>query len=464
MKITVKLFLTLIGLTACILIVTLILVRWSFQQGFLDFIAELEQTRMRALAESLVADYQNNNESWDFLSFQTLDQLALPSRPPRQGRPPPPRKREQGRSVRPQDSPPTALLAIDGTVISGSLWQGEQRHEFSYPNSFNGTQIAELRSWPSPVSANTVANKFMAGQLQNSLIIGLACLLLASLVAAVLTSQLVKPIRLIHSKITQLNNGDYKIDKSPVVKNEIGQLTQHIELLADTLDKTRETKNEWFACVSHELRTPLTVLKGEIEALEAGIRPFNQSNLKSLKQEISLLEHLINDLYQLSLSNVGGLAYHYSEVSFSDLLQQTCEMFIPQCNDKKIQFNLAITPNISGRADPTRLSQLFLNLINNAVLYTNSPGVVYVSITSVGDSIQIQIEDSAPAVEPEHYARLFDPLFRTDQARTRTGSGAGLGLSICKNIVTAHQGDIFVEPSQYGGITISIYIPRVKVK
>ena len=81
----------------------------------------------------------------------------------------------------------------------------------------------------------------------------------------------------------------------------------------------------------------------------------------------------------------------------------------------------------------------------------------------MGDSIQLRIEDSAPAVEPAHYKKLFDPLFRTDQARTRTGNGAGLGLSICKNIVVAHQGDIFAEPSQYGGIAITVYMPRVKV-
>ena len=463
MKITVKIFLTLIGLTACILFITLMLVRWSFEQGFLDFIAELERTRMQALAESLISDYQNNNENWDFLSFQTLDQRAVVSRPPRQGRPPPPRNREQGRPARRLDSPPTALFALDGSVMSGTPWQGEQRHEFTYPIMFNGIKIAELRSWPSPVSANTVANTFMAGQLKNSLLIGLACLLLAAFVAAVLTAQLVKPIRLIYNKITQLNNGDYKIEKSPVANNEIGQLTQHIELLAETLDKTREAKNEWFACVSHELRTPLTVLKGEMEALDAGIRPFNHANLASLKQEIFLLEHLINDLYQLSLSDVGGLAYHYSEASFSELLQQTCELFIPQCKDKNIRLHLLIAPNVKGRADKNRLSQLFLNLLTNAVLYTSSPGDIYVSLTSMGDSIQLRIEDSAPAVEPAHYKKLFDPLFRTDQARTRTGNGAGLGLSICKNIVVAHQGDIFAEPSQYGGIAITVYMPRVKV-
>lgn len=463
MKISTNVFLTLTGLTAFILLLTLVLVRWSFQQGFLDFIADLEQKRMRFLAESILADYHANGNSWEFLQGQPLESRGPPSRFREQGRRPPPDMPRHPEHVGRQDSPPTALYSDDGALIGGVPWQGEVRHQFSYAIYNKGNLIAELRSWPSPVSTNSVANDFIAKQFNQSILIGLSCLILAMIAAWMLTTQLTRPIRLIHDKVVTLTKGEYKVEKSHNGNNEMGQLMQNVEQLADTLDKTREAKNQWFAAVSHELRTPLTVLKGELEALDAGIRPFNQASLISLNQEVALLEHLINDLYQLSLSDMGALKYQFSDTNVSEILIQSCASVAQQYFDKYICLHKNIETTISFEADANRLFQLFLNLLNNALLYTDGPGDVYVSLKRQKEAIHLTIEDTAPTVAKDDYDQLFEPLFRGNRARTRQGSGAGLGLAICKNIVEAHQGTITARPSNFGGIAILVIFPLKKV-
>lgn len=196
--------------------------------------------------------------------------------------------------------------------------------------------------------------------------------------------------------------------------------------------------------------------------LDAGIRPFDQASLISLNQEIALLEHLINDLYQLSLSDMGGLSYQFTDTNVSEVLVQSCESVAQRYADKNIRLHQNIATSIVFEVDANRLSQLFLNLLTNALLYTDSLCDVYVALKTK-EAIHFTIEDTAPAVAKDDYDQLFEPLFRGNRARTRQGSGAGLGLAICKNIVEAHQGSITAQPSDFGGIAMLVVIPLTKV-
>jgi len=463
MKISSKLFFALVGLTAFVLAFTLLLVRWSFQQGFLDFVANLENTRMEVLAESLLFEYKQSGENWDFLRFQTLESREQLPRMHGFGMRPPPRR--PGNQPRPNGrvSPPTALFDDNGNLLSGSPWRGEARHKFTYPIVYNRRQIAELHSWPSPVSAGSAADKFISSQRNQSVLIGLGCIMFAALLALLLTKQLLRPIKLIQTKLNALSKGDYTVTTSPLRKDELGQLTANVDALTATLNAVRTQKNEWFASISHELRTPLTVLKGEIEAIDAGIRPFNAAGLASLQQEVSLLERLIEDLYQLSLSEAGGLKYRFENVDISETLAEVCESAEFQFANKGLKLKRSLLENVVCRADEQRLAQLFHNLLNNALLYTHSPGSVYINLELNAGVVVIKVEDSSPGVAAEDMAFILTPLFRGDEARTRIGSGAGLGLTICKNIVEAHSGVINVSNSQYGGLAVSIELPFEKV-
>jgi len=109
--------------------------------------------------------------------------------------------------------------------------------------------------------------------------------------------------------------------------------------------------------------------------------------------------------------------------------------------------------------DPKRLTQMIHNLLRNSLRYTHAPGQVKVSFRTLNNQAEIEISDSAPGVPAALHDKLFERLFRVDVSRNRHHGGAGLGLSLCKNIVTAHQGDIRIQDSPFGGLTVIVHLP-----
>jgi two-component system sensor histidine kinase BaeS len=142
------------------------------------------------------------------------------------------------------------------------------------------------------------------------------------------------------------------------------------------------------------------------------------------------------------------------------LLQDAINTIQPQFTEQNIAltFNTIPTP-VTIFGDQHRLQQLFSNLLKNSLQYTNAPGKTQVSLKVENQQVIIVIEDTSPGVAIEHHSKLFDRLYRADSSRNRATGGAGLGLSICKNIVTAHDGQIMISDSRLGGLKITISIP-----
>ena len=133
-------------------------------------------------------------------------------------------------------------------------------------------------------------------------------------------------------------------------------------------------------------------------------------------------------------------------------------------DDKFAQAGLGFSLDNQGEplvafADPQRIQQLLLNLLHNSLNYTNSPGQVQVSLTRTGNSAQLCIDDSAPGVDEAQHEKLFERLYRAESSRSRDTGGAGLGLSICRNIVAAHGGQISIGNSPLGGPQVRIQLP-----
>jgi two-component system sensor histidine kinase BaeS len=135
----------------------------------------------------------------------------------------------------------------------------------------------------------------------------------------------------------------------------------------------------------------------------------------------------------------------------------------PQFASQKIDLTLSLTNTpVIIFGDQNRLQQLFVNLLKNSLQYTNAPGVTQLSLKLEQQQAVICIEDTAPGVADEHHEKLFERLYRADSSRHRSTGGAGLGLSICKNIVTAHDGKITTGNSALGGLSVTIYLPCQK--
>jgi two-component system sensor histidine kinase BaeS len=172
---------------------------------------------------------------------------------------------------------------------------------------------------------------------------------------------------------------------------------------------------------------------------------------------------LVNDLHELSLSDIGALSYQKTSINIIELINNVVEQHRQLLNSQSIDVSLQV-PNsnhntIQIHGDFRRLEQLFTNLANNTRHYTQSPGSLVITIQKQVDRISIIWSDSAPGASDTDKSQLFDRLFRIDDSRNRNTGGSGLGLAICQNIVTAHQGSIKAENSELDGISIIVTFP-----
>ena len=149
-----------------------------------------------------------------------------------------------------------------------------------------------------------------------------------------------------------------------------------INRLSTILSENRASRRRWLADISHELRTPVTILAGEVEAMKDGVRNLDLDGIDSFSHEIDRLKHLIDDLYQLSLSDVGGLRYEFEKVDLAESLHTTVQPFISRANAKGLKLGVNATGSHYVSGDNIRLEQLFRNVLNNSIYYTDSPGVI----------------------------------------------------------------------------------------
>ncbi|MEM6485224.1 MAG: ATP-binding protein, partial [Pseudomonadota bacterium] len=224
----------------------------------------------------------------------------------------------------------------------------------------------------------------------------------------------------------------------------------------------RDARQRWIADISHELRTPVTVLRGELEAIADGVRVFDQEQLVSLQAEVRRLEKFIDDLYQLSLADIGGLRYEFAEVDVSAVLRRLLEQRRRRLQDTGLRLTAKLGSSCHFKGDRERLVQLFTNLLENSIAYTDSPGEIRVSSSVQGASVEVLIEDSAPGVSKESYSRLFDPLYRAEESRSRRTAGAGLGLAICHAVIEGHAGTIQASASELGGLALCVRFPGME--
>jgi two-component system sensor histidine kinase BaeS len=293
-----------------------------------------------------------------------------------------------------------------------------------------------------------------------SLVAGMVVLLAAGL-SLPLANRLVRPIRALAAATNRLAAGEFATRVPVASSDELGHLARDFNALALTLEKNEQARRQWMADISHELRTPLAVLRGEIEAIQDGVRQSSPAAIRSLHGEVMRLARLVDDLYQLSLSDLGALTYRKENLDLTEVLAEALDSFRPDFARKEI----ALRAELPAReefplfADRERLRQLFANLLGNTLKYTDPGGALEVRLEQRGGLATVHFRDTAPGVPEAELERLFDRLYRVEGSRSRASGGAGLGLAICRNIVLAHEGSIAALPSPLGGVWIKVELP-----
>ena len=457
--ITRKLFLAVLATVIFAVAVVGIGTRWSFTRGFLGYLNELATERMEFVTLRAGQAYAQRG-NWDFMRDNPGAWFGIL------------------RPVIGQELPAGASFGskmpasdLTGAIMRLGLIDAQRQWVAGYrdindsmqrlPVEVNGKTVGwvVLASFQSVTDAGN--QRFQEDQFQAGLLASLIAVVLAALIALWLARALLAPVRRVAQATHQLAAGHYDTRVNIASQDEVGQLATDFNHLAQTLQRNERMRRDFMADVSHELRTPLSVLRGELEAMEDGVRALTPAALHSLQAEVATLSQLVNDLYELSLSDAGALAYRLNTLDLGAVLTLAVDAMQARFAQQHLLIEMHLpTHALPINADEARLQQLFYNLLENTLRYTDSGGQLRIGVTETADVLQIDFQDSTPGVAPDMLPRLFERFFRSEGSRNRATGGAGLGLAICRNIVEAHGGTIEAQASPLGGLWLAIRLPR----
>lgn len=453
-SISTKLFLVLIAISIATVTAMGLSARISFTRGFIGYLNEQSTAYVEAVIPRLAEAYRNKG-SWEFLHRNPRGWYRLlDTRPRRDG--PPQFSEVDFTAVQLR----MTLLDADKAVVIGNrdLTPDVPLRAINV----DGKTVGWLALVPYQQATAAADVRFQKRQLTQNWLIGLGTVLIAALAAWWLSRLLVTPLTRMASATHNLASGDYTVRIPVKSKDEIGGLSQDFNRLAQALAHNEQLRRSFMADVSHELRTPLSVLKGELEAVEDGVRTMTSGTLASLQAEVATLNKLVNDLYDLSLSDIGALSYRMTDVDIGDVLHSTLAAFQQRLAERGLQVETHIDSPALVNGDEGRLQQLFNNLFENCARYSQANGAVRVACRNTNGEVLVEIEDSGPGVPADILPRIFERFVRAEASRSRSHGGAGLGLAICANIVQAHGGTITASAAPLGGLLISIRLPPLR--
>ena len=254
----------------------------------------------------------------------------------------------------------------------------------------------------------------------------------------------------------ELNEKDYLCSTSYLPSSESIIITVHDLSEVRRLEKV---KRDLVLNVSHELRTPLTAIKGFVETLECEAQEKDRYYLGIIKRNTDRLIKIVEDLLFLAELEDKGIVIQAERVDLRTLAENIIKIFELRAKEKKLTLGLFAEPELpSITADPFALEQMLINLIDNAVKYTDN-GAVRISLKRKFDDILVEVEDTGIGIPAEHLDRIFERFYVADKSRSRKLGGTGLGLAIVKHIVLAHQGRISVQSEPGKGTIFSIILP-----
>jgi signal transduction histidine kinase len=338
------------------------------------------------------------------------------------------------------------LLSAPDGLASVDLTGGGVLRVLTEPVAANGRDIGSFR-----VAESLDQVGFAQRSLRNTLLIvggvALLVLVLATLWIATLT---VRPLRRMADFAAGVSTDDLANRFEAGGPEEVTSLARSFNRMLDRLQATFEREREFVANASHELRTPLTIVHGELELARRDAGGEQRQRLDSIHGELQRMERLIEEMLTLAAQE-SGAALRRQPVEVTDLLADV-RRDAPLLGARRYVFD-----DLGGTvdADPDRLSQVFRNVLANAVAHTEPDDEIYVVAQSRGDVVRFSVRDTGPGFAPTEADRIFDRFHRTDEARARHSDGAGLGLAIARAIVDAHGGRIWAETAAGEGATIS---------
>lgn len=294
---------------------------------------------------------------------------------------------------------------------------------------------------------------------------------IAFTVAYYLSRSITFPISRMQEAAHRIAKGDFSRKVNIKSKDELGELAKSLNIMASELQQKMENlkrmdrvRTDFVANVSHELKTPLTLIKGYIETLED--RAINDTEkarkfISIIKDHAKRLENIIEDLLSLSELELSKDCLSKTEFDLKKLTDEITLSFGYALDTKRHMLSIDQQgDDFKIKADKDKIEQVIVNLIDNAVKYTNEGGQINIYILDQQNDITVTIRDNGIGIPKEDVDRVFERFYRVDKARSRELGGTGLGLGIAKHIILAHNGEISIESEINKGTKVLIRLPK----
>ncbi|MGW2104601.1 sensor histidine kinase [Streptomyces olivaceoviridis] len=342
----------------------------------------------------------------------------------------------------------------------------------------------QLRPYVAPAAqlyvsgpGDRTATTFLSLSASNKLRIawGAALVLLVTVaVTAFAGVRLVRPLRRLTLAAQRMEAGDVSARVEVAGRDEIARLSAAFNAMSRRREQLESARKAMVSDVAHELRTPLSNIRGWLEAVEDGIVPADEKLVASVLEEAVLLQHVIDDLRDLSAADAGELPLATEPLSVADVLAQTAQGHAPRAEAAGVRLVVAADPELTVPADPVRLRQAVGNLVSNAIRHTPPSGTVL--LKAAGDlpaparagrtagaattaGVRIEVSDTGPGIAPEDLPHVFDRFWRAEKSRSRQTGGSGLGLSIVRKLIEAHGGTVEARSTPGAGSTFTLRLP-----
>ena len=281
-------------------------------------------------------------------------------------------------------------------------------------------------------------------------------IIISAIVIKIVTNQIIiRPIDNINNVAKRLAKGE--VEKRVVVNcnNEIGELAESFNMMAECLEKSDTKRREFISNVSHELRSPITSIKGFIGGILDGVIPRDRENyyLKIVYDEVDRLARLVNDLLDMSAMESGKFNLAITEFDINQVISLCILNLEHKIQEKGLNVKATFHNNRAYvLGDRDRIIQVVTNIIENSIKYSNDDGEIKIDVYSKGEKIYVDIFNSGECIEEKELNKIWDRFYKSDKSRTNKLS-TGLGLPIVRSILSQHNEDIWVKNIEGKGVS-----------
>ncbi len=329
----------------------------------------------------------------------------------------------------------------------------------------DGEKVGEVRLWAfgSDALLTTADSAFKVGSFQAITIAAVVGVILACALGYVTSRKMAMPIQKITQTARQLRNGDMTARSGVSGPDDIGQLGETFDDMASTLERDIKLEHRLTGDVAHELRTPLMAMQATVEAMQDGVLPADDEHFETVASEVRRLSRLVDAMLKLSRLENNSTELKTERTDVIYLLRSLVSSQHALFHEKGLHLRFI---NETGRdelmadIDGDLIREAVVNLMSNAMRYTDADGYVKVSVRLERGDVLISVQDTGIGIAKEDIPQTFSRFWRSDVSRERVSGGLGVGLSLTKEIVDKHNGTILVESELGRGTTFTLRIPR----